>query len=625
MKNSIAPPLDSVNLVPLSIILLCTSNKNNKYCMRIYTEEYPIDWYCTECEHTTEPVSPASCPRGDLPRESRLNNFGTVCHDATRSSKSRKLSKETRRGSVDWEKKVVTGRAKYIPVKEAIKLSSGAHNTLSPTKVTCHSSPPQLKTGVNLLGRTSIKPQTVPMKFSACQDGAKFASGPSQKLKPRRHGNVEISQRQQQQPKELRVQRPVNDIQAAPTHIDEHIQKKRTADVINATKKLSYAPSVSHPVIISGSDGCPDVEPGTSNAENINNGILPDVESRTSNAANMNNSILLDVEPRTTNAVNVNNSILPYAEPRTSNAANVNNNILLDMEPRTSTADNVNNSILPYEDKYSSNPARNAVWMGSFSILKGFKHRTLIDRIQAHPPGIVRRKAYEFSKLMPEVLHFELFQCRELWMNLLQEHHPDGKNIGLYFLPRDSERSEDYFSLLESMIKKDLALRKQIGDVELLLFASTRLSPDCQRWNRKYFIWGLFHREKRHDIACQERPLTLFVRPSDDAHDSFDGDNNEVVDMEIDMIGGENVGPTDIVVRRGEHGGSSKESTATASLHRNLESLKRGPALDVKREQREDIPLGYEAYLQRVRNSLPLLKNRGVNAGVECDKRDGSR
>ncbi|KAL2516057.1 uncharacterized protein Fot_30028 [Forsythia ovata] len=544
MKNSIAPPLDSVNLVPLSIILLCTSNKNNKYCMRIYSEEYPIDWYCSECEHTTEPVSPAYCPRGDLPRESRLNNFGTVCHDATRSSKSRKLSKETRRGSVDWEKKVVTGRAKYIPVKEAIKLSSGAHNTLSPAKVTCHSSPPQLKTGVNLLGRTSIKPQTVPMKFSACQDGAKFASGPSQKLKPRRHGNVEISQRQQQQPKELRVQRPVNEIQAAPTHIDEHIQKKRTADVINATKKLSYAPSVSHPVIISGSDGCPDVEPGTSNAVNINNGILPDVESRTSNAANMNNSILLDVEPRTTNAVNVNNSILPYveprtsntenviscilpyAEPRTSNAANVNNNILLDMEPRTSTADNVNNSILPYEDKYSSNPARNAVWMGSFSILKGFKHRTLIDRIQAHPPGIVRRKAYEFSKLMPEVLHFELFQCRELWMNLLQEHHPDGKNIGLYFLPRDSERSEDYFSLLESMIKKDLALRKQIGDVELLLFASTRLSPDCQH---------------------------------------------------------------------------------------------------VKREQREDIPLGYEAYLQRVRNSLPLLKNRGVNAGVECDKRDGSQ
>ncbi|KAL2493037.1 Uncharacterized protein Adt_28665 [Abeliophyllum distichum] len=530
----------------------CKEIHEHMYCMRIYTEEYPIDWYCTECEPTAEPVSTTSCPWGDLPRESRLINFGIVCQDGIRSSKSRKLSKETRRGSVDWEKKVVTGRAKYIPVKEAIKLSSGAHNTLSPTKVTCHSSPPQLMTGVNLLGRTSIKPQTVPMKFSACQDRAKFASGPSQKLKLKRHGNVEISRRQQQS-KELRVQRPLNDIQAAPTHIDEHIQKKRTADVINATKKLSYAPSVSHPVIISGSDGCPDVEPGTSNAENINNGILPDVESRTSNAANMNNSILLDVEPRTTNSVNVNNSILPYVEPRTSNAANVNNNILLDIEPRTSTADNVNNSILPYEYKNSSNPARNAVWMGSFSILNGFKHRTLIDRIQAHPPGIVRRKAYEFSKLMPEVLHFELFQCRELWMNLLQEHHPDGKNIGLYFLPRDSE--------------------------------SYGLVAYNDRWNRKYFIWGLFHREKRHDIACQDRALNLFVRPSFDAHDSFDGDNNEVVDMEIDMIGGENVGPTDIVVRREEHGGSSKESTATAALHRNLESLKRGPALDVKREQ----------------------------------------
>ncbi|CAI9753834.1 unnamed protein product [Fraxinus pennsylvanica] len=532
----------------------CKETNEHLYCMRNYFEKYPTDWYCNECEPRAETISPASCPRGDLPRGSKLINFGTVHHDATPSSKSRKLSNETRQVSVNLEKKVATRSTKYIPVTEAIKLSSGAPKTLSPKMVTRHTIPPQLKTEVNLLGRTSIMPQTIPMKFSAYPDREKFSSGPSQKLKPQKHGNVEISRRQQQS-KELReVQRPVNAIQTAPTPIHEHIQKERTSEIVNAIKKLSPASlSVSHPVVIS--------------------------------------------------------------EPRTSIAANVNNNILPYIEPRASTVDNVNNNILPYVEVSTSNPAIRAVWMGSFNIHNGFKHGTLSDPIQAHPPGKVHRKVYEFSMLLPEVLHFELFPCRELWMNLFQAYCPDGKNIGLYFFPSNSERSKDYFSLLESMIEKDLALRKQIADVELLLFASTRLSPDCQRWNGKYFLWGFFRREKRDDIACQDRPLTLNVRPSDE---SFNGDN-EVIDMDIDMIGGKDVGQTDIFVRRGEQGGSSKESTPSAALHDD--SLKGGPAFDVKRVKLEDYPPGFaEAYLQRVWSSHALLKNVSADAVVECDK-----
>ncbi|XP_022885163.1 uncharacterized protein LOC111401589 isoform X2 [Olea europaea var. sylvestris] len=607
----------------------CKEINEHLYCMQMYFEKYPTEWYCDECEHRAVSVSTASCPRGDLPRGSKLINFGTVRHDATPSLTSRKLSNETRQGSVNLEKKVATRSTKYIPVTEAIKLSSGAPKSLSPKKVTRHTIPPQLKTEVNLLGRTSIKPQTIPVKFSAYLDKAKFASGPSQKLKPQKHGNVEISWRQQQS-KELRV----NVIQAAPTPIHEHVQKERTAEIVNAIKKLSPTslPSASRPVVISGSDGCPNVEPGISNAENVNDSILPDVEPRTSddenanngirpdvepkisntskvlpnveprmtNAENVNSSILHFVEPRTSNAENLNSSILPYAEPRTSSAANV-NNILPYVEPRASTVDNMNNSILPYVEVSTSNPAIRTVWMGSFSIHNGFRHWTLSDPIQAHPPGKVHRKVYEFSMLLPEVLHFELFPCRELWMNLFQAYCPDGKNIGLYFFPSNSERSKDYFSLLVSMIEKDLALRKQIADVELLLFASTRLSLDCQRWKGNYFIWGFFRREKRDDTACQDRSLTLDERPSDDVCGSFDGDNNEVIDMEIDMIGGKDVGQTDIFVRRGEQGGSSKESTTAAS---HVDSIKGGPAFDVKSVKLEDYPPGFaQAYLQRVWSS----------------------
>ncbi|CAA2963274.1 Hypothetical predicted protein [Olea europaea subsp. europaea] len=432
--------------------------------MRNYYEDYPTDWHCDECEPRAE-------SRGDLLRGSELINSGTVCHDATRSIKSRTLSNETRRGSLNWEKKVVTGRTKFIPVNEAIKLSSGAPKITSFKMVTRHSSPPLLQMGVNLLAKTSIKPQIIPMESSTYRGRAKYASGPSQE-KPQRQGNVKISWRQQQS-KELGVQRLVNFSQAASTSIDEHIQKERTAEVVNSIKKLSPAslPSVSPPVLISGSDDCHDVEPGISNAENMNDGILPDVEPRTSDAEKANNEL------------------------RTSSAANC-------------------------ADESSCNPARCVVWMGSFSIHNGFKHGTLCDPVYAHPSGKIHRKVYEYSKLMPEVLHFELFPCGELWTNLFQEYGLDRKNIGLYFLPSASKRSEDYFSLLESMIKKDLALRKQIADVELMLFPSTRLTLDCQRWNGKYFLWGLFRRKKRDEVACQDRAFYSYTRPSKDCKES---------------------------------------------------------------------------------------------------------
>lgn len=80
------------------------------------------------------------------------------------------------------------------------------------------------------------------------------------------------------------------------------------------------------------------------------------------------------------------------------------------------------------------------LFRGSFSIHNGFKHGTLCDPVYAHPSGKIHRKVYEYSKLMPEVLHFELFPCGELWTNLFQEYGLDRKNIGLYFLPSASKR-----------------------------------------------------------------------------------------------------------------------------------------------------------------------------------------
>ncbi|KAI3463918.1 hypothetical protein Pfo_020581 [Paulownia fortunei] len=357
----------------------CKSNTEHMYCMRTLIEEHLDDWSCEECESSSKRMSLASSLTKELPSLSKLAHSVEVRNGAALHAESRNLLNESRKVSIDWEKQVASGKTKYICAKEGIILSSGAMNSLSPSKVTSHSSLPQPKIGVNKSQRSHIWPSSQPINFSSQHD---LDSGPSRQLKTQRLGNMEISDGQQQQSKKL-----------------------------------------------TGGNGCTPAELRTFNAENVNRNLLSDLE------------------------------------------------------------------------KHSYAPSLSASWKGSFSI-HGLKHGELILQIQAHSPSRFRRKAYEFSKKMPQVLQFELVPCKTFWIYFFQENFPDRRDIGLYFFLSDRERSEDYVSLLESISMKSLALRKQIDDVELLIFTSKLLPVDCQRWEGKNFLWGVFHHLKRYPTAC---------------------------------------------------------------------------------------------------------------------------
>lgn len=77
---------------------------------------------------------------------------------------------------------------------------------------------------------------------------------------------------------------------------------------------------------------------------------------------------------------------------------------------------------------------------GSCSIQDDHSHGKKSHQIQAHPPYQVRRKIYEFSKKMPEVIHFQLVPAKKFWTDLFEEHIPDERDIGLYFIPSAKER-----------------------------------------------------------------------------------------------------------------------------------------------------------------------------------------
>lgn len=113
-------------------------------------------------------------------------------------------------------------------------------------------------------------------------------------------------------------------------------------------------------------------------------------------------------------------------------------------------------------------------------------------------------------------------------------------------------------------------------------------------------------------MPLDNRVLELSVQPSDDVrHDQSQVGNREEVDMEIDMIGGINVGRVDIrVTRRVEEPRAAMALLPESALHitsaprRNLAPVATIPSPNVKIESRDLIPPGFEElYRLRIQSS----------------------
>ncbi|KAK4437012.1 hypothetical protein Salat_0035100 [Sesamum alatum] len=523
--------------------------------MRTPLEELIDDWHCEECESSSKAKPLASCLIGEIPSMSKLTNSVEALKGGEPCGGSRKLLNESRKGSVDWEKKVATGKTKYICVKEAIKLSAGEKKYLVPSNTSCRSKPPRPQIGVNKSERTLIRPRTTPLNFSSEQD---LASGGLAQSKPQRPGNMEISEGQVQQSKKLsELQRSVGSLQPSRAPMNKHMQTEQPTKVQSPQTKArslmqehsSAPPQNASLVTISGGNGLTAVDLRTCNSENVNNNLLPDLE------------------------------------------------------------------------KCLVTPALDALWKGRFNIQDDHTHRILNPQIHAHPANRVRRKIYEFSKQMPEVLHFHLVPYKNFWINLFQDYIPDERDIGLYFFPGDNERYEDYAFLLDYISLQNLALRKQIADVELLVFPSKLLPANGQCWNGKRFLWGVFHRLKQDTSARVDNgELKLSMQPSSHNQQSA----MEEVDMDIDMIGGINVGRIDVPVQertfREKHI-PSRQDSASISGH-VFDPVTMPPSLNVM-EPCAAIPPGFEeVFRRRVQGSSSSLVKKVEGKSREGDDHD---
>ncbi|CDP13023.1 unnamed protein product [Coffea canephora] len=81
-----------------------------------------------------------------------------------------------------------------------------------------------------------------------------------------------------------------------------------------------------------------------------------------------------------------------------------------------------------------------------------------------------------------------------------QKYYPQDDSIGLYFFAEDISKyaSSSYKALLKCLVDYDLALRGNLGGIELLIFSSHLLPNSSQYWNGLLFLWGVFKESARN-------------------------------------------------------------------------------------------------------------------------------
>ncbi|CAK7333685.1 unnamed protein product [Dovyalis caffra] len=159
-------------------------------------------------------------------------------------------------------------------------------------------------------------------------------------------------------------------------------------------------------------------------------------------------------------------------------------------------------SIAPYLGKPAHASAEKSVLMkmsaipeheyGVFEVHRSEKFSDLYGGIQAHLSTCASPKVFDMVNKFPQKINLDEVPRLSTWPRQFHTSGAKEENIALYFFAKDFESYENYKGLLDSMIKKDLALKGSFDGVEFFIFPSTQLPENSQRWNMLYFLWGVF-------------------------------------------------------------------------------------------------------------------------------------
>ncbi|KAH7299291.1 hypothetical protein KP509_24G003900 [Ceratopteris richardii] len=176
-------------------------------------------------------------------------------------------------------------------------------------------------------------------------------------------------------------------------------------------------------------------------------------------------------------------------------------------------------------------PSSQVLWVGHFNLVSNSRWSSCYKGLHAYPSTVAHPKVCEALSSLPLELELEQVKREEsndAWQKLFQFSPPTSKNIGAYFTPKDMRSDAWFQSLVHRIYDCGLVLKAVMEFVVLLIFPS-HLLPDAEQcWDGRYFLWGVFSSKTSRSSKAD---LTGDL-------ESSEGGSGEVIDMDVDMVGG---------------------------------------------------------------------------------------
>ncbi|KAJ7978728.1 Zinc finger, FYVE/PHD-type [Quillaja saponaria] len=527
----------------------CSITREHAYCMWLVLMEIPEDWVCDSCLPNHDIVSPHSDGNKDSARHLNSGISDPVHEDSGHQFHKRKNS-------------VSTGKVKFISTEEVIKLSSGAPKEESPSWSTFGSKSVRVNSKALMSQRTPVGPKTLNPTFPPVRVIANPSMFPSGHRKPSRSGAQVSPMVNQQAPRTLLKERKAH---VAP--VKECDSREQCLGSVRPTNKVENSKAI--------------VREARDKASSLSTAFVPITSTEKMSLVAPRKEHKLERQQTTDALIPVKavDAVIPVKEVEPLNihiekatiectsisparlcspAVVPGGTVRAVAECNRFPVEKRELDALPKLELYL--PSLLTTWKGGFKLIDTSGSSKFYDGFQAQPPCRVHRKAYELSCGMPPVLQVEPVHQFNIFENIFQKNGPDLQEIALYFFHSDGNMrsKQNYDKLFEFMSSQNLMLRGYIDGVELLVFTSKQLNVDSQdtfavvRSKAEYFLWGVF-RCVQNELAVVKLPEEPHFLASSLEHASSDDFTTlgkcEVTAMDVDMVGGKDVGRVDLVLK----------------------------------------------------------------------------
>ncbi|XVF08934.1 hypothetical protein REPUB_Repub07fG0047500 [Reevesia pubescens] len=527
------------------LIRICSqcTIRRHLYCMMVLVMDVPDDWVCEVCLPKNEIDSLKSGQTEDVQDSSRK-----VCFNLGRQVACKR------------QKAVETGKVKFLPTEEVIKLSSGLPKMPFPLMRNFRSKPapenftpsPSRRTFV---GSTTVGPYFNPNKEKRNPSFLQLGSA-----NPPRCGVVQISSSISQHASKTSKKLKEDEETAPQTLAKKYSSNEEPASSVMAAKEVK---TVNSKAMNSMRETCSASATSKLCLSIVNKGegaiVVPTKE-------NVCKGQTLDAIPPDKENRILHTKTDETTRPSRPSASRLSTTIVGSGRNFHDASESEHSDVAETEtwnrlkiSLYRPHlPALYPIWTGGFKFLDTATPGEFYGGFLAQPPCKVHRKAYEFSQKMPPVLQVNLLLQCHLQADLFQNGCLDLCDIALYIFPVNYiERSQkNYNELFQLMEMKSSVMISYIDGVELLIFTSKQLhvgSRDIFTKSNTDFFCGVFRHAKQNRSKVHQK-LPPLVSPLEYTHDdNANMESSKAFDMDIDMVGGKIVGIPDMVV--------SKEST----------------------------------------------------------------